>query len=420
MTNSAPAEKSRHSALVVALLAVAVLINYVDRSNMSVAAPMLKVELGLSASQLGWLLSAFFWTYTIMQLVVGWLVDNIGAGWVMAGGFLLWSLATSATGFAHGFAMLFAARLVLGVGESVAVPAFSKILAQTVPEARRGSANSIVMAGLQTGPALGTFAGGLLMAKFGWRPFFVVLGLVSLVWIPIWLKWMPRERTLVPASNSQGPSLARMLRERSLWGASLGQLCGNYVWYFLLTWLPYYLVHERGMSAAQMARVGGAAYLSTAACSLIFGQLTDRWIASGLTTTQARKGALAIGYTLTGTLLMLCVGAGPHLFIWLLCLAAAALGGGAFSTFAVGQTIAGPQAAGKWVGMQNFIGNLGGVAPLVTGFVVQRTGHFFPAFVIAGVIGFLGAAFWVFVVGPVEPMDWDRRRGKHPAAHNLS
>ncbi len=407
MTTSA-AETQRRTRMVVVLLAIAVLINYIDRSNMSVAAPTLQLELGLSATQLGFLLGAFFWSYTLMQMVVGWLVDHVGAGIVMAAGFLLWSLATSVTGLVHGFAMLFVARLVLGVGESVAIPGFSKILAQIVPEERRGSANSIVMAGLQSGPAVGTLAGGLLMARFGWRPFFIVLGLASLVWLPPWLKYMPREPARTATEKpSHGPTLLRMMRERSLWGSCFGQFSGNYGWYFLLTWLPSYLVHERGLSATHMAWAGSAAYLSTAICSLIVGHLTDRWIAAGAAPTHVRKRALAIGYSLGGLFFVCAVLAGPRAAIVLICLAGGAIGGPAFSTWCIGQTIAGPHAAGRWIGVQNTVGNLAGIiAPALTGYVVDRTGHYFLAFAITCVIMVLGACSWLFVVGRVEPIDW--------------
>jgi ACS family D-galactonate transporter-like MFS transporter len=406
---SAHAETSRRTRIVVGLLTVAILINYIDRSNMSVAAPTLQIELGLSATQLGFLLGAFFWSYTLMQMVVGWLVDHIGASIVMAAGFLLWSVATSVTGLVHGFAMLFGARLVLGVGESVAIPGFSKILAQVVPEERRGSANAIVMAGLQSGPAIGTLAGGLLMARFGWRPFFVVLGLASLVWLPPWLKFMPREPARSADEKLSGsPRLWRILRERSLWGSCVGQFAGNYGWYFLLTWLPSYLVHERGLSAARMAWVGAGAYISTAACSVVFGRISDGWIVEGASPTHVRKRALAIGYTLCAVFLLLSVVAGPHLYIPLLYLSAAALGGAAFSTWCIGQTIAGPQAAGRWIGVQNFIGNMAGiVAPSLTGYIVDRTGHFFLAFAIVSGVCLAGAGSWLFVVEKVEPIDWD-------------
>ncbi len=121
---------SRTLRYVLVLLAFSVFINYVDRGNLSIAAPMLKDELGMSASQLGLLLSSFFWTYSLFLVLSGWLVDRVSVSWVMSIGFLLWSAATCATGFLHGFTALLAVRLVLGIGESVAYPAYSKILAK--------------------------------------------------------------------------------------------------------------------------------------------------------------------------------------------------------------------------------------------------------------------------------------------------
>jgi len=157
---------------VCALLAVAVLINYIDRSNLSIAAPLSKDELRLSASQLGILLSSFFWTYTLFQIVSGWAVDRFDVNWVIAAGFVTWSLATTTTALVHGFAVLLVIRLILGIGESVAFPSYSKILARHCAECRRGLANALIMAGMMLGPALGTFGGGMLMARFGWRLFF--------------------------------------------------------------------------------------------------------------------------------------------------------------------------------------------------------------------------------------------------------
>ena len=118
-------------ALPLLLLVLSVLINYIDRGNLSIAAPLLKDELGISASQLGILFSAFFWTYTVMLFVCGWFIDRFDVNRVLALGFLLWSLATAATGIVHGFAMLLAMRLLLGIGESVAFPCYCKILGAT-------------------------------------------------------------------------------------------------------------------------------------------------------------------------------------------------------------------------------------------------------------------------------------------------
>src|SRR6266487_6114421 len=124
-------------ALPLLLLVLSVLINYIDRGNLSIAAPLLKDELGMSASQLGILLSAFFWSYTAMQFVSGWLVDRFDVNLIIAAGYLLWSLATATTGIVQGFTILLAMRLLLGIGESVAFPSCSKILAQRLPEHHR-------------------------------------------------------------------------------------------------------------------------------------------------------------------------------------------------------------------------------------------------------------------------------------------
>src|ERR1700676_3040946 len=133
---------------VLALLAFSVFINYVDRGNLSIAAPLLKMELHLSASQLGLLLSSFFWTYAFLQLISGWLVDRLNVNSVFAGGFFLWSVATIVTGLGHGFFLLLVLRLLLGVGESVAYPSYSKIIALHYREEHRGIANSMISAGL--------------------------------------------------------------------------------------------------------------------------------------------------------------------------------------------------------------------------------------------------------------------------------
>src|SRR5208283_619473 len=178
---------------VLVLLAISVFINYVDRGNLSIASPMLKDELGISAAQLGFLLSAFFWTYACLHLFSGWLVDRLNVNWVFAGGFFLWSMATAATGFIHGFAMLFVLRLLLGMGETVAYPSYNKIIALNFSEGHRGAANSMLSAGILVGPGFGILFGGLLMARYGWRPFFIVLGLISLLWIVPWVRWMPEK-----------------------------------------------------------------------------------------------------------------------------------------------------------------------------------------------------------------------------------
>src|SRR5262249_23666376 len=164
---------SRPLSVALTLLVISVFINYVDRGNLSIAAPLLKNELALSASQLGILLSAFFWTYTLLLFVCGWFFDRFDPSRVLALGYLVWSLSTAATGLVHGFAMLLLMRLFLGMGESVAFPCYSKILARHLPEHHRGFANGVICAGMKLGPAGGTLGAGLLMAKYRWRPVFL-------------------------------------------------------------------------------------------------------------------------------------------------------------------------------------------------------------------------------------------------------
>ena len=254
-----------------ALLAISVLINYVDRGNLSIAAPLLKDELQLNPWQLGILLSAFFWTYTVLLFVVGWLVDRFEVNVVVATGYLVWSLATVTTGLVHGFALLLVTRLVLGIGESVAFPSCSKILALHVSEERRGFANGAIITGIRSGPAVGMFGAGLLMARYGWRPVFIGIGLVSLVWLPAWKKWMPRGHVVGGSSFRGLATIISMLRKRSFWGASAGHFCGNYLLYVMVTWLPFYLVRERHLSMNAMARVAGLYFLVDATSAMTRG-----------------------------------------------------------------------------------------------------------------------------------------------------
>jgi MFS transporter, ACS family, D-galactonate transporter len=389
------------------LMGIATFINYVDRGNLSIAAPLLKDELRLSASQLGILLSAFFWTYAFLQPVAGWLVDRLNVNWVFAGGFLLWSAATAATGIVQLFWTLFLLRLILGVGESVAYPSYSRIIAVNFPEEHRGLANAVISAGLVLGPGFGMLLGGMLMGRFGWRPFFMVLGVVSLLWLVPWIKWMPQGSGSARVEAKGAPSFIQFLRLRSAWGTSAGLFCVNYVSYFLITWLPFYLVRERHFSMDAMARAGGAIYLVSAGFTTLCGWASDRWIVAGGTPTLVRKAFVGGGLAFAGICLSLSAIGSPAVCVAMLLLGMMGFGASSSNVWAITQRLAGPQAAGRWTGFQNFVGNLAGViAPTVTGFVVDRTGHFYWAFAIVTAVALLGTLSWAFVVGPVEQVIW--------------
>jgi MFS family permease len=395
---------------VLILLALSAFINFVDRGNLSAAAPLLKTELALSDFRLGILLAAFFYSYAFFQIASGWLVDRLDVKWMLAGGFFVWSAATAATGLATGFALLLTARLILGVGESVVYPSYSKILARYFPENQRGLANSIIITGFYAGPAFGLFFGGILMGKYGWRSFFLVLGLLSLVWLLPWLQWMPSEREEnLTAGNlrEETPGILEILKLRSAWGTCAALACLDYLSYFFLTWMPTYLVRGRSFSMDQMAAVMGAAYIMCALVAATCGWLSDRWIVAGATPTLVRKGFTSAGMAGAALFLIPGVFAGPRVTAVMLVLVAASLGVSSSNVWAITQTLAGPRAAGRWTGIENFVGNLGGaVAPVLTGFVLGRTGHYLWAFAITAIVSLLGALSWAFWIGPVEPVVW--------------
>jgi MFS transporter, ACS family, D-galactonate transporter len=406
----------RAFAPVLILLAICALINYVDRGNLSIAAPLLKDELGISASQLGILLSAFFWTYTAMQFVSGWMVDSFDANRVIAAGFLLWSLTTAATGLVRGFTMLLAMRLMLGVGESVMIPACSKILGFHLPEHHRGFANGVLQGAWSSGPAVGTLGAGLLIARYGWRPVLIGIGLISLVWLPAWIKWMPRGGAIV-RSLPAAPGFADILRARSFWGVCGGHFSVNYLAYFMLTWLPFYLVRERHLSMQSMPKIASAYYAIEALSAITTGWFSDFFIRWHYTPTLVRKSAMAIGHTIAAIALAGCALANSQSY--LLCLATVGIGCGAARAgpFAFSQTLAGRHATGKWTGLQNGFANLSGVvAPALTGFLLDRTGSFLAPLAIAAAVLVAGGLSWVFAVGRVEQVSWKSEQPTAPAA----
>jgi MFS family permease len=399
---------------VLVLLTLSVLINYIDRSNLSIAAELIKGELRISDLQLGTLLSAFFWTYGCMQIPAGWLVDRFDVKWVFAIGFFLWSAATASTGLLHGFAALIVIRIILGLGESVAFPSYCKILSSHFPEGRRGSANSALMFGLSLGPAFGMLVGGAMVGRFGWRPFFLALGLGSLLWLIPWLAWMPRSPRAAISKPGSTVGILDILRQRSAWGTCLGQFCINYTLYFLVTWLPSYLIRGRHLSMSQMARVGSLVFFISAVSCITFGKLSDRWIAAGASTTRVRKTMIGVGQTGLGLCLAATAIAPDSMFVWFLAPAGVFMGMSGNNCWAVVQTIAGPKVAGRWAGVANFTGNFAGaVAPTLSGYLLGRTGQFYWPLIIAGVLSVIGALSWVLVVERVEQVDWEKKLRAH-------
>jgi ACS family D-galactonate transporter-like MFS transporter len=404
------------------LLALSIFINYIDRGNLALAAPLIKDELGLSFYQIGLLLSSFFWSYAIFQIVSGWLVDRFPVNWVLALGILLWSAATLGTGLVHSFTTLLAMRLILGIGESVAYPSYSKIISRHFSEFQRGRANSLISAGQASGPAFGTLLGGMLIAHVGWRLFFIIFGVASSLWLLPWLRFLRRPVQAsdpIPASGegealastepAASASILQILKQRSAWGTFAGLFAYNYLWYFFITWLPFYLVRERHFSVQRMSVITGMAFLTLATSALLSGWLSDKWIAAGATPTRVRKTFTGAGPLIASSIMPVVIVANHGVAVALLLLSCVGLGMCTSNLWSVTQTLAGPATSGKWTGVQNFTGNLAGwITPALIGLIVQRTGNFFWVFVITSIVTVLGAAAWIFVVGPIKPVAWQR------------
>ncbi len=400
-----PETKHKHPWGLVLLLVAAMIVSFFDRGNLAVAAPVIAPELGISTWNLGLLLSAFFWTYAVCQIAAGWLSDRLEVRWVYAGAFVLWSAATLSTAFMTTFTGLLAMRLLLGMGESVTYPATSRVLAAVIAERRRGLANSLVDLGARLGPALGTMCGALLVAKVGWRGLFLITGGAGVLWLIPWLARAPRKLTPTHAVEATaGPGWGELLRRRAVWGTCGGLFGANYAWYFLLSWLPSYLVRERQFSLNSVAFVGALPYVLMAVSSISGGLLADRWVSRGASPVKVRRGFLVTGLLLTSALLPLVLVPRIEFAVTGLFAACFTLGIYASNLFSLTQTLAGPEAAGRWTGLQNACGNLAGiVGPIVTGWIVTTTGAFAVAFLAASLSCVLGAAsFGLLVSDPAR------------------
>jgi MFS family permease len=391
----------------VLLLGASVTLNYIDRSAVGIAAPLMTADLGLSATKFGIAVAAFYWIYAPIQLFLGRLCDRFSVYKLLALGTLLWSLSTLLIGFAAGFLSLFVLRLILGVGESIFFPGSSKIICRHVPPERRGLANGVIAVSLALGPALGTFIGGSLLAAFGWRVMFFVFGIASALWL---MPWQRVVRALPPhaAAKESTFSVSKILGRWSLWSMGIGHALSNYGFYFMLAFLPLYLVKQRGLSIMEMTMLTTLGFAAQAVAALTLGTISDGWTRSGRSEATIRRwmlsaGQLAGGASIIGIYLsqdLVVVGV-------LLCVLGAATGSLSLNLYAVGQMFAGPRASGTWVGIQNAVGNTSGiVGPVISGIIIDKAGYG-GAFGLTAAITAFGALWWAFGVPRIAPVELD-------------
>jgi MFS family permease len=403
------ARPQRAAGLLVLLLGVAVFFNYVDRGAIGIAAPLMTAELKLKPEAFGLVVSAFFWVYAPVQLFVGWLVDRFNVYRLMAGGVLLWAAGTVLTGFAAGFASLLLLRILLGIGETIAFPGGSKIITRHVAPERRGMANAALALGIALGPAAGTLAGGLILASFGWRAIFFSFGIVTLLWLGPWAFAVPRDAPASEPMERRVPALA-LARRWPLWAMSIAHAMSNYVFYFLLSWLPLFLTKSRGLTIREMTLIATLGYAAQAVAALTFGFVSDRWTRAGHSEASIRRSMMVGGQLLAAaSVLAIAFAHSPGMIALLLCTAGIATGALSLNTYAVAQMFAGPRAAGTWVGVQNAIGNLSGIiGPILTGFIVEDAGYD-TAFVVTSAIAAAGALWWIWAVPKIAEVELDER-----------
>jgi ACS family D-galactonate transporter-like MFS transporter len=430
MTNIEQPEQKTRSKIrygMLALVFVNVVINYLDRSNLSVAATGLRDELKLSSVELGLIFSAFGWTYAALQIPGGILADRVVPRILYAACLITWSLATIAQGFAKGFVSLFGFRLATGAFEAPSYPINNRIVTAWFPDQERASAIALYVSGQFIGLAFLTPMLVTLQVYAGWRGLFIVTGLVGLVWGVIWylfyrdpldhsrvnqaeLDYIEKGGGIFKKQSTKKTSAWRkedwsvVFSNRTLWGIYIGQFCVNATLWFFLTWFPTYLVQYRGLNFIKSGYLASIPFLSACAGLLLSGFISDRLVSKGKSVSMARRTPIIIGLLLSGSI----VGANyvdeTSLIIFFMSLAFFGAGLALISWVFV-SLISPKHLIGLTGGIFNFMGNLASiVVPIVIGFLASG-GNFKPALVFIGALGVTGACSYMFLVGKIERLE---------------
>lgn len=394
---------------IVWLLFAASLINYLDRSSISMALPMISKDLGLGPESKGLLLSAFFWLYALMQIPVGWAADRVNLRWLYFGAFVLWSVGQGLTGFAGSLMVLILFRMLLGLGESIYLPGGTKIVSLLFSLKERGLPCGLFDFGTRMGLVMGGLVIPWLLVRLGWRTTFRVIGFTALLWVIPWLwatkgKLDQRPRPLTTTRNRKQQMLW-LLSNRNLIGICLGFFCFDYYWYLFVTWLPDYLVTVRHLTILRAGFFSALPYFVFGASEPIGGWIADRLIIFGWNETRTRKGIVTIAF-LSGLLLIPASRVQNANTAVMLIAGASLVGLSTGNLLVILQCCAPPEDVGLWTGFENFAGNLAGVlAPLLTGILISRTGSYAPGFALAVAVLLGGIFCYWFIVGDLSRGD---------------
>ena len=408
--------------LMVWLCFAALAVNYTDRANLAVAAPGIKRALGLDDTVMGLLLGSFFWTYAIMQLPAGWLVDRFGARLMFPLAVCWWSLFTALTAAANSAASLFGFRLLLGAGEAGGYPASARVVSRWFPPHERGLASSIFDSGSRVGNLAAIPLCSWLIASFGWRASFVVTGLLGFVWAAAWLAIYRKperhpavsqaalremEQDRAPVADAAPMPWLSLFRYRTIWGMMLGFFCLNFVIYFFITWFPTYLMSARHFSLRQFGVLGLIPGLIAVPGGWLGGFASDWLFRRGWSLTAARKTCLVGGMLVSSVITLAAVVPAAWMALVLFGVAYAALAFTAASIWSLPGDVAPTRAQVASIGgIQNFASNLAGIVTTsFTGVMLTVThGSFVIPLVAAGGLCLVGAAMYLLVVGPIEPL----------------
>jgi MFS family permease len=396
---AAPTISPTRAWTIAGLLSTAGFINYFDRAIVSVALPVIGAELHLGPAVKGVLLSAFFWSYALMQLPVGWAADRVNLRWWYAGAFALWSVACGFTGFATTLTALMAMRVLLGVGESIYLPGGMKIVSLLFGSRDRGLASGLMNCGTRAGLAIGAPLIAFLVHVAGWHWAFFALGFGSLIWLAPWLAAFPAGVDFQPSRPALNRGQMRATFNRNLLGMCLGHFGYGYYWYLFVTWLPNYLVEGRHMSLERAGAYCAIPFLVFAVSEPLGGWIADCLVRFGYSERRSRKLVVSAAFV---TSLML--PAAGHMADDRS--AVLAIGGASLVGLATGNLysllagVAPEGSVGTWMGIMNFAGNIPGVAaPIVTGVLIERTGSYYPGFVVAVVLLILALPSYWWLVG---------------------
>ena len=386
----------------VTLLGLGVVIAYIDRTNLAIALASadFKQFFALSDTGRGVLNSVFFWSYTVMQIPAGLLVDRFGVKRPLGLSLVLWCMVAAATAMAGAFWELVALRLLLGVAESTLFPAGLAWIAKNVDERQRGLATGIFVSGSKWGPAIASPLATWLILGYGWRTMFFLLGVGGLVWVIPWIMFAPDDsRGAGKAQPGVAPiPLRALFRTRAMWATLIGTFCYNYFLFFSLTWLPAYLVESRNLSLASMSVYTMFSFAGTGTVAILAGAAADWMIRRGASALNTRRWFTIAGLLAASTEVFGAMSASTNIAVFFAIFSMTGLGLATANYWAITQTLLPGVAPGRVAGIQNTALNLAGiVAPIITGWLKQVTGSYTAPMQTIWVVLIIGVAAYLFL-----------------------